>query len=211
MARIDADGFLWILGRADQAIIRGGFKVMPDDVRTALGEPSGGAGRGGGRPPRSTASAKRRSPWSNCASAVEVDTLLDYLRTRLARYEIPTDIAIVEQIPRTPSGKADLAPSAGTSATPSNMPETTVADVLREQARRRGDHPLLVCDADRLTYAEADRRSARAGPRADRARRGQGHSCRSAVSERAGVHRGDAGRGAHRRRRHSVLDVRHRP
>ena len=36
LARIDADGFLWILGRADQAIIRGGFKVMPDDVRIAL-------------------------------------------------------------------------------------------------------------------------------------------------------------------------------
>ncbi len=36
MARIDADGFLWVVGRADQAIIRGGFKVMPDDVRTAL-------------------------------------------------------------------------------------------------------------------------------------------------------------------------------
>ncbi len=40
--------------------------------------------------------------------AVELDTLLDHLRTRLARYEIPTDIAIVDQIPRTPSGKADL-------------------------------------------------------------------------------------------------------
>src|SRR5690606_29867965 len=36
LACIDADGFVWILGRADQAIIRGGFKVMPDDVRTAL-------------------------------------------------------------------------------------------------------------------------------------------------------------------------------
>ncbi len=36
IARIDDDGFLWILGRADQAIIRGGFKVMPDDVRAAL-------------------------------------------------------------------------------------------------------------------------------------------------------------------------------
>ena len=36
LARIDADGFVWILGRADQAIIRGGFKVMPDDVRAAL-------------------------------------------------------------------------------------------------------------------------------------------------------------------------------
>ncbi len=36
LARIDTDGFLWILGRADQAIIRGGFKVLPDDVRVAL-------------------------------------------------------------------------------------------------------------------------------------------------------------------------------
>ena len=35
-------------------------------------------------------------------------TLVEYLRTRLARYEIPTDIAIVDAIPRTPSGKADL-------------------------------------------------------------------------------------------------------
>ena len=40
--------------------------------------------------------------------SVEVATLLEYLRTRLARYEIPTDLAIVEQIPRTPSGKSDL-------------------------------------------------------------------------------------------------------
>jgi long-chain acyl-CoA synthetase len=36
LARLDRDGFLWILGRADQAIIRGGFKVRPDDVRAAL-------------------------------------------------------------------------------------------------------------------------------------------------------------------------------
>ncbi|HUI27319.1 MAG TPA: long-chain fatty acid--CoA ligase, partial [Candidatus Kryptonia bacterium] len=34
--------------------------------------------------------------------------LADYLRKRLARYEIPTEIAIVDAIPRTPSGKADL-------------------------------------------------------------------------------------------------------
>ena len=40
------------------------------------------------------------------------------------------------------------------------MPDTTVAEVLREQVHRRGDHPLLVCDSERLNYAEADRRSA---------------------------------------------------
>ncbi|WP_006245813.1 class I adenylate-forming enzyme family protein [Mycolicibacterium tusciae] len=39
------------------------------------------------------------------------------------------------------------------------MPDITVAEVLREQVRLRGDHPLLICDDDRLTYAEAHRRS----------------------------------------------------
>jgi acyl-CoA synthetase (AMP-forming)/AMP-acid ligase II len=36
----------------------------------------------------------------------------------------------------------------------------TVGQLLREQATTRGDHPLLVCDSERLTYAEAERRSA---------------------------------------------------
>jgi acyl-CoA synthetase (AMP-forming)/AMP-acid ligase II len=36
----------------------------------------------------------------------------------------------------------------------------TVGEVLRRQARARGEHTLLVCDAERLSYAEADRRSA---------------------------------------------------
>ena len=36
LARLDGDGFLFILGRADQAIIRGGFKVRPEDIKAAL-------------------------------------------------------------------------------------------------------------------------------------------------------------------------------
>ena len=38
--------------------------------------------------------------------------------------------------------------------------EPTVGSVVRDRARTRGDHPLLVCDDDRLSYAEAERRSA---------------------------------------------------
>ncbi|MGV0604970.1 class I adenylate-forming enzyme family protein [Mycolicibacterium sp. XJ1904] len=41
------------------------------------------------------------------------------------------------------------------------MPERTVGSVLRRQAAARGDHPLLICDADRLSYADAELRSAR--------------------------------------------------
>lgn len=40
------------------------------------------------------------------------------------------------------------------------MPESTVGALLRSQAQRRGHHTLLVCDGDRLSYADAERRSA---------------------------------------------------
>jgi acyl-CoA synthetase (AMP-forming)/AMP-acid ligase II len=38
--------------------------------------------------------------------------------------------------------------------------DLTVANILRRQARSRENHPLLVCDGDRISYAEADLRSA---------------------------------------------------
>lgn len=107
LARIDPDGFVWILGRADQAIIRGGFKVMPDDVRTALESHPAvrGAAVVGRADDRLGETPVAMVELHGQATAAE---LSEYLDTRLARYEIPTDISIVEVIPRTPSGKADL-------------------------------------------------------------------------------------------------------
>lgn len=107
LARIDADGFVWIVGRADQAIIRGGFKVLPDDVRNALESHPAVAdaavvGRADGR------LGETPVAMVELRGATSPDELVAYLRKRLARYEIPTDIVIVEAIPRTPSGKADL-------------------------------------------------------------------------------------------------------
>ncbi|MFC7672383.1 class I adenylate-forming enzyme family protein [Mycolicibacterium sp. GCM10028919] len=107
LARLDADGFLWILGRADQAIIRGGFKVMPDDVRSALEAHAAVAGAAVvGRPDERlgetpVAMVELRAP-------ITADELADHLRARLAHYEVPASIAVVDAIPRTPSGKPDL-------------------------------------------------------------------------------------------------------
>ena len=109
MARIDEDGFLWILGRADQAIIRGGFKVMPDDVRAAL--ESHPAVRGAavvGRPDERLGETPVAVVELRESGSADAGELLEFLRHRLARYEIPTEIAIVDAIPRTPSGKPDL-------------------------------------------------------------------------------------------------------
>ncbi|WP_445168575.1 AMP-binding protein [Mycolicibacterium sp. Dal123E01] len=109
LARIDADGFLWILGRADQAIIRGGFKVLPDDVRGALeSHPAVLGAAVVGRPDERLGDTPVAMVELRGADAVSGAELTEYLRTRLAPYEIPSDIAVVETIPRTPSGKADL-------------------------------------------------------------------------------------------------------
>lgn len=107
LARIDADGFVWILGRADQAIIRGGFKVIPDDVRTALeGHPAVRAAAVIGLPDSRLGEAPVAMVELHAMTGAA--ELTEFLRGRLARYEIPTEIAIVESLPRTPSGKADL-------------------------------------------------------------------------------------------------------
>ncbi|KUI22040.1 AMP-dependent synthetase [Mycobacterium sp. IS-1496] len=109
LARIDADGFLWILGRADQAIIRGGFKVMPDDVRAALeGHPAVRGATVVGRPDNRLGETPVAMVELRDGATAGGDELTAYLRGRLAQYEVPTEIAVVDAIPRTPSGKADL-------------------------------------------------------------------------------------------------------
>ena len=109
IARIDADGFLWILGRADQAIIRGGFKVMPDDVRAALeAHPAVQGAAVIGRPDPRLGETPVALVELRAESTADVDELVDHLRKLLARYEIPSETIIVDSIPRTPSGKPDL-------------------------------------------------------------------------------------------------------
>ena len=110
LARIDDDGFLWILGRADQAIIRGGFKVRPDDVRAALERhPRVREAAVVGRPDARlgavpVAAVELRAG----AGAVTAADLLAHAGDRLARYELPAEVRIVDALPRTPVGKVDL-------------------------------------------------------------------------------------------------------
>jgi acyl-CoA synthetase (AMP-forming)/AMP-acid ligase II len=110
LARLDADGFLFILGRADQAIIRGGFKVRPDDIKAALERHA--AVRGAAVVSR----ADRRLGAVPVAvvelrpgmDPVSTEDLLSYLTGVLARYELPTEIHRMATLPRTESGKVDL-------------------------------------------------------------------------------------------------------
>jgi acyl-CoA synthetase (AMP-forming)/AMP-acid ligase II len=112
MARIDPDGFVYILGRADQTIIRGGFKVRPEDVRTALERhPSVRGAAVVARPDERlgdvpVAMVELRA---DAGAGITAYELLSYAGQVLARYELPAELRVVDALPRTDSGKVDLA------------------------------------------------------------------------------------------------------
>ncbi|WP_018637199.1 class I adenylate-forming enzyme family protein [Parafrankia elaeagni] len=110
LARLDTDGFLWILGRADQAIIRGGFKILPDDVRTALErDPRVRGAAVVGHPDARLGAVPVAAVEPRPGVTVSAEDLLAAAAGVLARYELPTRLRVVEALPRTPSGKVDLA------------------------------------------------------------------------------------------------------
>jgi acyl-CoA synthetase (AMP-forming)/AMP-acid ligase II len=110
LARIDSDGFLWILGRDDQAIIRGGFKVLPDVVQRALERHPDvrGAtvmGRSDARLGAVPVAAVELRP----GAATTEGALREHAAALLAPYEVPVHIEVMNELPRTDSGKVDLA------------------------------------------------------------------------------------------------------
>jgi long-chain acyl-CoA synthetase len=109
-ARLDADGFLFIEGRYDNAIIRGGFKVHADEVVRALEQhPAVREASVVGIPDRRLGEIPVAALIlaSGCAEPTELE-IGEFLRTRLLPYQIPTRFKFVDEIPRTPSMKPSL-------------------------------------------------------------------------------------------------------
>ena len=109
LAKMSEDGFLWITGRADNVIIRGGFKIQPDDVVSALES----------HPGVSEAAVIAVSddrlgqvPVAAFIAASGVDApdeteLKTFLKEKLTAYQVPVAIRRFDALPRTPSMKVD--------------------------------------------------------------------------------------------------------
>ncbi|MDG6079820.1 long-chain fatty acid--CoA ligase [Erythrobacter litoralis] len=110
LAVIDEDGFLYINGRHDGAIIRGGFKIMPDDVikamqaHPAVREASVVAlpDRRLGQVPAAAWIAKEG------VDAPDEEAFRSWLKDQLLPYQVPVSLMQVEELPRTPSLKPSL-------------------------------------------------------------------------------------------------------
>lgn len=107
LAMIDADGFIFLRGRADDAINRGGFKILPEDVAAVLrqhpaiadavviGIPDSRLGQ--------VPLAAIELP--DGGSAPEHGVLDAFIRQHLPAYMAPVEYRVVDALPRTISLK----------------------------------------------------------------------------------------------------------
>jgi long-chain acyl-CoA synthetase len=106
MGRLDEDGYLTIVDRKKDLIIRGGFNVFPRDVEEALVEhPAIATACVLGRP--DPLYGEEVVAFVTVAEAVDGDSLVAFARERLGGYKYPREIHVLEALPLTPIGKAD--------------------------------------------------------------------------------------------------------
>ena len=107
-ARVEEDGSITLLGRGNTCVNTGGEKVYPEEVEGALKSFAsvfdavviGVADERLGQ--RVAALVQPRD-----GQAVDLAALEAHLRTQIAGYKVPRSVWLVEQIGRTPAGKAD--------------------------------------------------------------------------------------------------------
>jgi long-chain acyl-CoA synthetase len=108
LAAIDADGFLFIHGRADEAINRGGFTIPPGVIEEALlAHPAVDEASAVGLPDARLGEVPAVAV--TLVSPVSEQELMEYLTSRLTSYQRPVAIRVVHQLPRTPSLKVSRA------------------------------------------------------------------------------------------------------
>lgn len=108
LGRIDEQGCLHILGRADDVIITGGEKVAPAEVERAL--TASGLVKSAcvfGIADATFGQVVAAALVPTAAGAPELGTLAAALATRLASFKRPRRIAYLDQLPLTPTGKLD--------------------------------------------------------------------------------------------------------
>ncbi|HEY5429995.1 MAG TPA: AMP-binding protein [Solirubrobacteraceae bacterium] len=105
---IDDDGYLYIVDRKKDLIIRGGFNVYPRDVEDALIEHAAVqmaavVGRPSQRHGEEVVAFVSLAPDADLTP----DELIDWARHRIGGYKYPREVHVVEAIPLTPIGKID--------------------------------------------------------------------------------------------------------
>ena len=106
LARADKDGFITITGRVTELIIRGGENVYPAEVEEALAdcEPVLDCAVVG-RSHQTLGEVPVAFVVPRNGGRIDPDGVIAHCRERLSDYKVPEEVRVVDEIPRTGSGK----------------------------------------------------------------------------------------------------------
>jgi len=106
VARMDEDGYVYVVDRLKDMILRGGYNVYPREVEEVLYEHPGVAMCAVvGIPDRVMGEDVRAVIVLRAGHAASAGEILDFAAERLAAYKRPRSIVFVERLPTTASGK----------------------------------------------------------------------------------------------------------
>ncbi len=106
LAYADEDGYLFIVDRKKDLIIRGGFNVYPREIEDVLYEhPAIAEAAVIGRPDEKLGQEVVAVVALAQGAHATSDELIAYCKERLAAYKYPRDISIVAELPKGPTGK----------------------------------------------------------------------------------------------------------
>jgi long-chain acyl-CoA synthetase len=110
LGSMDADGFLYLKGRADGAINRGGFKVIPESVAAVMRQhPKVGDAIIVGVPdPRLGAVPVAVVEPRDGVTDLSADELQAHARQQLVAYQVPVRFLVVDRLPRNASMKVSI-------------------------------------------------------------------------------------------------------
>jgi long-chain acyl-CoA synthetase len=104
----DADGYLYVVDRKKDLIIRGGFNVYPRDVEDVLlSHPAVNLAAVVGRPDSRLGEEVVAFVSLRPGATVTVAELAQHAKERLAANKYPREIRVVDQVPLTSVGKLD--------------------------------------------------------------------------------------------------------
>jgi long-chain acyl-CoA synthetase len=105
---LDDDGYLYIVDRKKDLIIRGGFNVYPRDIEDALVEhPAVELAAVVGRPHERHGEEVVAFVSLRDGAVLEPEELIGWARERIGGYKYPREVQIVDAVPLTPVGKID--------------------------------------------------------------------------------------------------------
>jgi long-chain acyl-CoA synthetase len=106
MARIDEDGYIFIVDRKKELIIRGGYNVYPRELEEVLYEhPAVREAAVVGMPHPSLGEEVGAAVALKDGAEVSPDELRDYMKEHVAAYKYPRRIWLVDELPKGPTGK----------------------------------------------------------------------------------------------------------